>query len=139
MPPSSAVLGGVDFDLSNKIGLDQDDVQRSTRTPRGREPYIYPRVARASRGEVLSELPGGVRGQRAAAADRAKHALVVAAAEEERLRSVQGAGYGADNGLSACFLMWPCRDGGREVSANDSLRRYLLIGCRRDQGPRTHR
>ncbi|MCX5174610.1 hypothetical protein [Streptomyces virginiae] len=42
------------------------------------------------RGEVLGDLPGGVRAQRYGAADSARPAALVVAAEDEELRAGQG-------------------------------------------------
>ncbi|KOU22734.1 hypothetical protein ADK52_20140 [Streptomyces sp. WM6372] len=51
----------------------------------------------AGGGQVLADLPGGLRAKRYGAADRAQSARLVVAAEDQELRAVQGSGDGADD------------------------------------------
>ncbi|WP_251063949.1 hypothetical protein [Streptomyces sp. ISL-44] len=61
-------------------------VENVTAPPRRRELDAGPRVSGAGRGQVLADLPGGVRAQRYRPADRTQPTAVVQAAEDKKCR-----------------------------------------------------
>ncbi len=84
---ASVVDGGIGTDLGDQVGVDEGGVEDVATPPRHGEAHALPRVPGRGRGEVLGDLSGGVRAQRYGAADRAKAAVLVVAAEDEELRA----------------------------------------------------
>ncbi|MFE9484746.1 hypothetical protein ACFYNM_39980 [Streptomyces spororaveus] len=96
---AAAVDSAIRTDLRDQGGLDEGGFQDVAAPPRRGEAHAFPRVPGRGRGEVLGDLPGGVRAQRYSPADRAQPAAGVVAAEDKELRAGQGAGDRADDRL----------------------------------------
>ncbi|MEV7442846.1 hypothetical protein AB0O22_17095 [Streptomyces sp. NPDC091204] len=96
---AAMVDGAVGADLGDQGRVDEGGVEDVAAPPRRGEAHALPRVAGCGRGEVLGDLPGGIRAQRYGPADRAQPAILIVAAEDEELRAGQGAGDRADDRL----------------------------------------
>lgn len=96
---SAVVDGAIRADLRDQAGMDEGGVEDVAAPPPCRELRPRPRVAGRGGGEVFGDLTGSVRAQGYGAADGAQSAVLVVAAEDEKLRAGQGAGDRADDRL----------------------------------------